>query len=263
MTKKRSLSAISTASSSRLFGPPPVLAGEDVDAYDELFRRVCEAVQPVDVIDEILIADVVSLEWEILRWRRLKAGLLRRRELRVLTDFLNREELDYYLYGEYFQNDLQQVLQENLEEDQAEHVAQTLAHDCAQNKSDAVDEVNKILDRAGLDLDEILKRAETRKAKELADGYARHEPGAVKVIRELLAEAGTSVKSLFTERLWDQNDLDYIERIDHLTTIAEGRRNVGLREIDPRRAILGEKLRRSVQEIEADEFKVIEGKNAA
>jgi hypothetical protein len=83
MTKKRSLSSSSKAPSWRLFGPPPVLAGEDVDAFDELFRRVSEAVQPVDAIDEILVADVVSLEWEVLRWRRLKAGLLRRRHASV------------------------------------------------------------------------------------------------------------------------------------------------------------------------------------
>ena len=60
----------------------------------------------------------------------------------------------------------------------------------------------------------------------------------------------------------------HIERIDHLITIAENRRNASLREIDRRRAVLGESLRRSVQEIEDAEFEVIEttpakGKNAA
>ena len=39
--------------------------------------------------------------------------------------------------------------------------------------------------------------------------------------------------------------LEYIERIDRLTTIAESRRNSSLREIDRRRAVLGETLRRS------------------
>jgi hypothetical protein len=39
-----------------------------------------------------------------------------------------------------------------------------------------------------------------------------------------------------------------------LTTIAETRRNASLREIDRRRAVLGERLRRSVQEIEDDDF---------
>ena len=52
------------------------------------------------------------------------------------------------------------------------------------------------------------------------------------------------------------------------TTIAENRRNASLREIDRRRAVLGETLRRSVQEVENAEFEVIEktpakGKNAA
>ena len=50
-----------------VFGPPLVLEGEDADAYDELFARVCAAVMPVDVIDEMLIADIVALEWEVLR----------------------------------------------------------------------------------------------------------------------------------------------------------------------------------------------------
>jgi hypothetical protein len=63
-------------------------------------------------------------------------------------------------------------------------------------------------------------------------------------------------------------NLEYIERIDRLITIAESRRNSSLREIDRRRAALGQTLRRSVQEIEDDKLKVIEttpvkGKNAA
>jgi hypothetical protein len=60
--------------------------------------------------------------------------------------------------------------------------------------------------------------------------------------------------------------LDNIERIDRLITIAESRRNGMLREIDRRRAMLGEILRRQVQEVEG-EFKVIdktpEAKSAA
>ena len=60
-----------------LFGPPPILEGEEAAAaYDELFGRVCAAVKPVDVIDEMFMADVVALEWEVLRWRRLKLSLI-------------------------------------------------------------------------------------------------------------------------------------------------------------------------------------------
>ena len=53
------------------------------------------------------------------------------------------------------------------------------------------------------------------------------------------------------------NELDNIERIDRLITIAESRRNTMLREIDRRRAALGQALRRQVEEVEG-EFEVIE-----
>jgi hypothetical protein len=52
--------------------------------------------------------------------------------------------------------------------------------------------------------------------------------------------------------------LGYLERIDRLTAIAESRRNASLREIGRHRAVLGETLQRSVQDIEDAEFKVIE-----
>jgi hypothetical protein len=48
-----------------------------------------------------------------------------------------------------------------------------------------------------------------------------------------------------------------LPRIDHLTTIAETRRNAMLREIDRRRAVLSEALRRQVQEVEG-EYEVVE-----
>jgi hypothetical protein len=55
-----------------LFGAPLLIEGEDAATYDELLAHMLAAVKPVDVIDEMLIADVAALEWEVLRWRRLK-----------------------------------------------------------------------------------------------------------------------------------------------------------------------------------------------
>ncbi len=49
-----------------------------------------------------------------------------------------------------------------------------------------------------------------------------------------------------------------IEQIDRLITIAENRRNASLHEIERRRAILGQTLRRAVHEIEEAEFQVID-----
>ena len=64
---KSDTSVLARVQRSALFGSPPVVEGEDAAAYDELLSRVCAAVKPVDIIDEILIDDFVSLEWEVLR----------------------------------------------------------------------------------------------------------------------------------------------------------------------------------------------------
>jgi hypothetical protein len=248
-----------------LFGPPLVLEGEDAAAYDELYGRMYAAVKPVDVIDEMFIEDVVALEWEVLRWRRLKSSLIRARGLKALESFL-RDQLDYDLYREHFEDNLREILQDNLEEGQGEDVAQRLAQACARNEPDAVDKVTEVLAGIDLTMDGILYRARVRKAEELAQEYTRREPGAVKLIHELLARASLSIEALMVENLAEK--LDYIERIDRLTTIAESRRNASLREIDRRRAVLGEALRRNVQELEDGVFRLIEmtpakGKDAA
>src|SRR5262249_10806176 len=73
-----------------VFCPPLLLEGEDAGAYDELLGRICAAVKPVDVIDEMLIADIVALEWEVLRWRRLKRTSMREPVLKALKLFFDR-----------------------------------------------------------------------------------------------------------------------------------------------------------------------------
>jgi hypothetical protein len=237
-----------------LFGPPPLLEGEDAAAYDQLLARICAAVKPVDIIDEMFIADVVSLEWEVLRWRRLKSSLIRARGLKALEGFLA-GQLDYDLYSEQFADRLAEILRDNLPEDQVED-AQTLARECARNEPDADDKVNELLAGISIDMDEILDDAKVHKAKELVQEYVGREPDAVTLIRQLLTSTGESMDGLTADAL--AKHLDDIERIDRLTTIAEGRRNASLHEIDRRRAVLGETLRRSVQEIEDGEFEVIE-----
>ena len=264
MVKKLTSKAISQRN---LFGPPPILEGEDAATYDELFGRVCAAIKPVDVIDEILIADAVALEWEVLRWRRLKLSLIQAQVAKALERFLSENErLDYNQYRKDFIDELTTVLEDNRAEDQTEDFVQTLARACGRNETDAVDKVIEWLAGIGLKLDQILYRAKVRKAKELVQGYVRREPGAVKLLDRLLARASKSIEAFTAEAFADE--LDNIERIDRLTTIAESRRNASLREIDRRRAALGETLRRSLQQVEADEFKLIEatpakGKSAA
>ena len=100
-----------------------------------------------------------------------------------------------------------------------------------------------------LDMDDILDDAKATQAKELVQDYVQREPDAVTLINQLLTGAGESMDALTADALAE--NLDDIERIDRLTTMAESRRNVSLHEIDRRRAVLGETLRQSVQEIEA------------
>jgi len=241
-----------------LFGDPQLLEGEDPVAYDELLSRMRAAAKPLDVIDEMFTVDAVTSEWEVLRWRRLKFGLIRARGLYALEDFL-RENLDYDCSRDYFMDDLVERLSQTL----PAAAAQKLADEYAKNQPNAVEKVNEAL--ADSDLGDIKECARHRKVQELVKEYARGKPGIITLIREFLANAATCMESLTADAL--VTDLENIERLDRLVAMAEDRRNAALREIERRRAILGATLRRTVEEIEDGEFEVIEatskGRNAA
>ena len=236
-----------------VFGPPLLLEGEDAAAYDELLARVCAAVKPADIIDEMFIADIVALEWEVLRWRRLKWTLMQETGLKALELFLVEQLESNYdaLHEEHFKSYLTTILQNNLPTEQAGS-AGTLAAECAPNNAEANEKLDEVLGSMGLEMNTVLDDARADKAKELAQGYVRGERDAVTLVNELLTDAGTSMDSFMTKALGDR--IDKIERIDRLTAIAETRRNAALREIERRRAVLGETLRRSVREIEDDDF---------
>jgi hypothetical protein len=250
----------------RLFGPPQILEGEDAASYDELLARICDAIRPVDTIEEMFTADVVSMEWEVLRWRRLKWTLVQATGLRALEHFLVKQlKANYALHEEHFERYLAEVLRNNPPEDQGD-AAEMLAAECAPNTVEAGDKLDKLLSSIGLNMDTVLDDARAQKAKELLQQYGRREPEAVRLVNELLTAAGASMDSFMADALTEQ--LEYTERIDRLTTIAEDRRNGMLAEIERRRAVFGATLRQNVQEIEEAEFKVIEttpakGKNAA
>ena len=56
--------------------PPPSLAnGEDAATYAQLAARIRAAVAPANIIEEIWARDVADLTWDVVRLRRLKAGL--------------------------------------------------------------------------------------------------------------------------------------------------------------------------------------------
>jgi hypothetical protein len=55
--------------------PPSIVHGEDAAAYDQIAARFTAAVAPANVIEEMWVRDVVDLVWDVMRLRRLKAGL--------------------------------------------------------------------------------------------------------------------------------------------------------------------------------------------
>jgi Ribonuclease G/E len=173
--------------------------------------------------------------------------------------------LVYREYRQGFEQNLAEILQRRLSQEQA----QELAHRCARSEQDAIKEVEIILQAAGLEMSKILDQALADRAKVLTQEYGRGEARAIKQVTKVLAESGRTMDDLIAIAVNDKtgygsdhDHLTILERIDHLTTVAETRRNVMLREIDRRRAMLGEALRRQVQEVEG-EFEVVEKTPAA
>jgi hypothetical protein len=117
-----------------LLGPPPLIAGENLVAYQELEQHVAATVKPKDTLEEIWVRDVVDLTWEILRMRRLKAGFLTSVQAQGVR----------------------QVLRDVLPHNDGPHA---LADDWAARDPQAVKRVDELLSAKGLSMDLTLARA--------------------------------------------------------------------------------------------------------
>jgi hypothetical protein len=175
-----------------LFGPPPLIEGEDTLAYDELLTQISTAVKPADILEDIWVRDIVDLVWEALRLRRLKSNLMMAAAVHGLAELL-----------EPFMGE-----------------------------DDAI---------------------------ELARDWATRRPRAIKKVDSILASLGLTKDAVMAQTL--SLKLDDIERIDRMIGLAEARRNVVLREIDRHREPLSQNLRRSVQQVEDGQLRVIENKS--
>lgn len=107
-----------------------LLPGEREADYAAIAGRIIGASRPKDAIEEILIRDVIDLSWEVLRLRRVKAGILRAS------------------MGAGVEQALAEVGYSDLEED-------TLSESWAAGDANARKEVDAILAKAGLTLDEV------------------------------------------------------------------------------------------------------------
>jgi hypothetical protein len=252
-----------------LFDEPLLLQGEDGAVYQELLARVRVAVEPIDFIEEMLVAEMVWAQWEIQRWRRLQGNMLRSCQLDALENFLE-DAIESELVWDDFVERLTAVLKDLTPENQPQDFAQTLVQRYMADDAAAVAKVNEMLAGSSLHVDvgTIWRDARADRARVIRQELAQGKPDAISLVNDLLARAGTSLDTMLARSLVDGTsengtihcDLGDIERLNRLIALAEARRNASLREIDRRRAVLGAALRRSMPKIEEASYKVIEQK---
>lgn len=88
----RKFSASTPSAGVLLFGPAPVIAGEDPAEYNELLIHVSTAVKAADIIDDAFVRDITDHLWETRRLRRLRADLMNGLVIQALS-----KELDIIL----------------------------------------------------------------------------------------------------------------------------------------------------------------------
>ena len=60
---------------STFFGISPDLEKEDADIYEDLLKKITDAVKPRDLLEEMWVRDIVDLSWDIIDKRRVKQNL--------------------------------------------------------------------------------------------------------------------------------------------------------------------------------------------
>jgi hypothetical protein len=71
-----------------LLGPALLLPDEDPDSWEKLRAAVSDAVVPADIFEVFWTRDIVDHEWNILRLRRLSAGLISTTQQQALASVL-------------------------------------------------------------------------------------------------------------------------------------------------------------------------------
>ena len=60
-----------------LFGKPPLLYNEDGALYQQLLSKIALVIEPRNAIEWFWVKDITDLQWEILRYRRIKALIIK------------------------------------------------------------------------------------------------------------------------------------------------------------------------------------------
>jgi len=121
-----------------LFAQPPLINGEDPEAYERLLARLAAEIDPRATAEWFWVKDLADNIWETLRLRRIAASLMtigmRRMARKLLCPLMSNEGA------------ADQELAENAEELVLDHLA---------GKGDATKKLQELLTRGGLDLDAL------------------------------------------------------------------------------------------------------------
>jgi hypothetical protein len=161
------------ASMADLLGPPPIITGELASAFEELLERAREILKSAGIIEEMWVRDVVNLEWENLRDRRLKSNLLQASQYagleRVLTPITGMAE------------------------------AEELSLRWAKRDPTAVAQVDQLLASAGLGMDAVMAETFAARMRELdcmERMIASREARRAEALRELARHREASAARL-------------------------------------------------------------------
>jgi hypothetical protein len=141
--------------------PAPIVPGEDASTYDDLRARIFAATNPVDIVEELWVRDVVELVWEVVRLRRLKPTLL----------------------AVCAQEGMKKVL-----DSLGETMPSTLSRGWAARDEAAMAHVNARLAAAGLSIDAVMARtfeAKLGEMERIEDMLTRAEARRAVALREL------------------------------------------------------------------------------
>jgi hypothetical protein len=204
------------------FGPPPLIAGEDPAAYDDLLERFTAAIKPTDVLEEIWMRDSVDLTWETQRLRHLKAALLKWIMLEKLSFILEPVELE--------------SSDEELEAESSDEELEAESSD----EEPSADELEDESSDYELSTDELAER------------WAARDPQAIEEVNEQLASKGLTVEDVTARAL--SAEIENFERIDRMVMNAEARRNAALRELERHRMTLAQALRQASDNVVDADF---------
>jgi hypothetical protein len=194
-----------------LFGPPPLLEGEDDTAYFKLLARFSNAIRPADFLEEIWVRDAVDVIWNIFRLRRIQAAYLSAE----VSDEVNEK-----------------------------------VSPLAEAKANLLEGTDKE------DMERLLDPNAELSWEQLTEKYPRANEKYQKLWAS--AEATLNIDEIQARVMVD--NLDTIERIEHLIIIEQTRLDAVVRELDRHRVTL--RLHNGDQRIEEAKFKIVKSKTA-